>query len=557
MNPSTRLRRQVGLSPVRLRLLARLGLLGFAVLFARAAHLQIYDADRLKHIAESQNRAEVRLEVPRGDILDRTGRRMAVSAPVDSVEVSPWQIRDRRRNARELARALDRPVQEIFERLAPSSTPRWVHRWISPRAAERVRQLDIPGIHLRQEHRRYYPNGSLAAAHIGFTGHDGDGLEGLELLFDRDLSGRGATLPVLRDARGWRLVLGDPQTAVRSARSVRSTLDLGLTDHAERALAAAVRRYGARRGSLIAMDPRNGQVLALAEVPSFDPNRFWAQNPEHFAARAFVEAFEPGSTLKPFTVALALDAGVVEPHVEFDCEGGLWRVRNRLIRDYRPYDVLSVRDIVRVSSNIGSAKIADRLGSARLVEGLRRFGFGTPTGSFFPGEAEGVVHDLRENQDVERANIAFGQGLTVTAAQLAVAGSILANGGRRVTPRLRMGEPAAEPGERVISAETAWSVLEMMRAVVESGTGRAAALPHHPVAGKTGTAQKVVDGRYSNESYVASFLGIVPVPNPRLVMVVVLDEPQDIHTGGRVAAPVFREVANYAIERRVPSGEGA
>ncbi|MCE2392398.1 MAG: penicillin-binding protein 2 [Proteobacteria bacterium] len=533
-----------------------MGILGFAVLLARAAHLQIYDAERLKHIAENQSRAVVRLEPPRGEILDRNGRRLAVSAPVESVEVSPEEIEDRRRTARELARALNRPAREIFERLARGSSPRWVRRWISPRAAERVRELDLPGIRLRQEHRRYYPNGSLAAAHIGFTGHDGKGLEGLELLFDRELSGRGATLPVLRDARGWRLLLSDPQIAVRSARSVRSTLDLGLTDHAARVLETAVRRYNARRGSLFAMDPRNGDVLALAEVPSFDPNRFWDQSPDRFLARVFVDAFEPGSTLKPFTVALALEAGVVQPHVEFDCEGGLWRVRNRLIRDYRPYDVLSVHDILRVSSNIGSAKIANRLGSMRLVDGMRRFGFGTPTGSLFPGEVEGIVRDVREAQAVERANLAFGQGLTVTAAQLAAAGSILANGGRMVTPRLRLDSPPPEPGKRVISEETARSVLEMMRAVVESGTGRAAALPHHAVAGKTGTAQKVVDGRYSNESYVASFMGIVPVSNPRLVMVVVLDEPQKIHTGGRVAAPVFREVANYAIEHLDPQPEG-
>jgi cell division protein FtsI (penicillin-binding protein 3) len=301
----------------------------------------------------------------------------------------------------------------------------------------------------------------------------------------------------------------------------------------------------------------------VAEVPSFDPNRFWEEDRRLFRTSAFTDEFEPGSTLKPFTLAIAFAAGAVTPDTLFDCENGAWRVRNRIIRDHKPHGVLDVRGILRVSSNIGSAKIADRIGSRRLVEGLRAFGFGERSGSGFPGEATGQVRPIAEKQAVERANLAFGQGITVTAVQLAAAASVLANGGLRVVPRLRRiagargGDVAAAPGERVIPQSVARLVVDLMRGVVDDGTGKAAALPHHSVAGKTGTAQKVVDGMYSDDRYIASFMGIVPAHQPRLVLVVVLDEPQDLHTGGVVAAPVFREVAGFAVEQLALPAEGA
>jgi cell division protein FtsI (penicillin-binding protein 3) len=550
--------RRAGLPVGRLSLIAVGGLVAFGALLARAVQLQALDAPRLRQLAAAQTRTTVELQVPRGQLLDRRGHPLAISAPVTSVAALPRAIPDRHHTAVVLAHVLKGPVGEIYARLDPRRSFRWVRRWVPPQTARQLEELALPGIELHPEHRRFYPHGRLAAAYLGFAGRDGRGLSGLELLYDGALSGRGALLPALRDAHGRRLLLGDADAAVESSRDVRLALDLNLSHFAAQALERAVGEHRARGGTLVALDPHTGEVLAFAQVPSFDPNRFWLEPRERFRARAFVDTFEPGSTLKPFTVALALDAGVVSPDTLFDCENGLWRVGGRVIHDFRPHGVLDVRGVLRVSSNIGAAKIAGRLGTRALVEGMRSFGFGVPTNSRFPGESPGRVRRLAEKQAVERANLSFGHGLTVTAVQLAAAGATLANGGRRVTPRLLAAAPTPPPpGERVVSEATARAMLEMMRGAVEEGTGRAAALPHHPVAGKTGTAQKVVDGRYSHDRYVASFLGIVPALNPRLVLVVVLDEPQGVHTGGLVAAPVFREVAQFAVEQlAIPEGAG-
>ena len=543
----------------------RLLVLGFVVvsslvcLTLRATHLQALDGARLAEIARRQAETTLKLGSLRAEIRDRNGMLMAVSASVDSIAASPQAIADRERTAALLGRVLQRPVADVRARLAQSRGFVWIKRWATPREADRLRELDLAGVHLHPERRRFYPNGQLAAAYLGFADRDGRGLSGLELVFDTELRGSVAALPARRDARGNILLALYSGTEGRSGRPVRLSLDARLQHFAERALERALERSGARRGTLVALDPRNGDLLAIAEVPGFDPNRFWLEDPESFRARAFVDAFEPGSTLKPFTIALAIEEGLVEPEEEFDCEGGSWQVLDRRIHDFKPHGILAVRDILRLSSNIGAAKIADRLGSQRLVEGLRRFGFGARTGSGFPGEAPGVVRDLGEAQAVERANLAFGQGLSVTTLQLASAAAVLANGGRRITPRLALDEDGSvdRPGERVVSERTAATVMEMLRAAVARGTGRAASLPNHEVAGKTGTAQKVVDGRYSRDRHVASFVGIVPALNPQLVVAVVLDEPQRGYTGGAVAAPVFREVASFAVEQLAVSVEGA
>ncbi|MEE8313435.1 MAG: penicillin-binding protein 2 [Myxococcota bacterium] len=546
----------------RLLVLACAILACLGALSLRAIQLQALDGARLADIARRQAQTILRLDSLRADIRDRNGTLLAVSANVDSVAASPRAIADLERTAASLARVFQRPVPDVRARLNPARGFVWIKRWATPGEAERLRTLNLRGVHLHPERRRFYPNGDMAAAYLGFADRDGRGLSGLELVFDRELRGSVAALPARRDARGKKLLSVDPGTNGRTGRAVTIGLDAQLQHIAERALERAVARSGARRGTLVALDPYSGELLIVAEVPTFDPNRFWLEDPARFRARAFVDAFEPGSTLKPFTIALALEEGVVAPDEEFDCENGSWRVLDRNIRDFRPHGVLTVSDILRLSSNIGVAKIAERLGSARLVDGLRRFGFGERSGSGFPGEATGVVRNLGEHQAVERANLAFGQGISVTALQLASAGAVLANGGWRVVPRLARhsgSDPAslAEGRERVISQRTADLVMDMLRDAVARGTGRAASLPHHEVAGKTGTAQKVVDGRYSRERHVVSFLGIVPALNPRLVAAVVLDEPEKSYTGGAVAAPVFREVASFAVEQLAAPVEGA
>ena len=548
-------RRRAGLRPGRIDAIAVVALLGFAALFARAIQLQTLDADWLSDRAGRQASTTVEFEALRADLQDRRGNMLAVSATVDSVAAWPKRVSDHRAAARALALPLNLPARELERRLARGSSFVWLQRWVSPDAAARVTRLGLDGVQLMPERRRFYPNGDLAGALVGFADRDGRGLSGVELAYDRELRGVSAELSARRDAHGNVLPTVASAPAARTGRPVRLAIDVRLQHFAESALAESLRRTGARHATLVALDPTTGEILALAEAPGFDPNRFWLEDKSLYRARAFVDAFEPGSTLKPFSVSLALDAGVVRADDVFDCENGSFRIGRRVIRDFHPHGLLTVSDVVRVSSNIGAAKISERLGAHRLVDGLRRFGFGDVPGSGFPGEIAGSVRDLRERQAVERANLSFGQGITVTPVQLVTAMAVFANGGRRVTPHLLAvaqgdGEaPSTELGARVISEQTARVMLGMLRAVVENGTGTAAALPNVAVAGKTGTAQKVKEGTYSQKDYIASFVGIAPAVNPRFVIGVFVDEPQGLHTGGIVAAPVFREVAAYALDQ--------
>ncbi len=553
----TQKRRSAALQRRRLAILAGFGILGFTALGLRAVQLQALDAEWLSARAHAQRQATVRLGPLRGEIRERHGTLLAGSAPVTSVAASPRRMVDGQRTAAALARALSLPQGALRKRLDSRRSFVWVKRWVSPEEAERVQELGLAGVSLLPERKRFYPNRGMAAPYLGFAGRDGEGLTGLELAFDSALRGASTSLPLLRNAHGQTLIHWEGDTHARSGARIVLALDARLQHFAENALADAIQRTRAKHATLIALDPWSGDVLALAQRPTFDPNHFWREDPRRFRTRAFVDSFEPGSTLKPFGIALALEAGVVKPGDRFDCEGGIWHVRNRIIHDFKPHEVLTVRDIVRLSSNIGAAKVADRLGSERLVSGLQRLGFGAITGSGFPGEVPGILKPLRKSQAVERANLAFGQGIAVTAVQLAAAGAMIANGGRRVWPRLvlRLEGPAGSLewpsglGERVLSEATAHEIKKMLHSVVANGTGKAAALPHHSAAGKTGTAQKVVNGRYSTDRYVASFMGFAPVQHPRLVVVVVLDEPRSAHTGGVVAAPVFREVAGFALEQ--------
>ncbi|NRA02529.1 MAG: penicillin-binding protein 2 [Myxococcales bacterium] len=529
----------------------------YGTLLARAAYLQAVDSEWLQEIAERQGRTTIHLGPLRGDLLDRNRDRLALSATVESVSASPRRIEATEDAARKLARILKRSAARFRRILAGGRSFVWVQRWVTPEEADRVRALGITGVNLHPERKRFYPSRDLAAAYLGFAGRDGVGLTGLELAFDNALRGHPTSIPARRDASGVRLIRFAASPGDRRGASIILSLDSRLQHVAERELDAAIARTGASHATLVAIDPRTGDILALAERPSFDPNLFWTQSPQAFRTRAFVHPFEPGSTLKPFVIAVGLEESAIRPGDRLDCEHGSWQVADHVIRDASPYGELSIEDVLRVSSNICAAKIAEKIGSKRLVAGLRKFGFGRTTGSGYPGEAAGVVRALGKHQVLERANLAFGQGMTATALQLATGGAMLANGGRRVWPRLalRMESPEAGHaldwpsgiGERVLSEATAGTIIEMMEAVVENGTGRRARIPHYRVAGKTGTAQKVVDGTYSKDRVVASFLGIVPARDPRLVIVVVLDEPDPGYGGGSAAAPVFRKVASFGM----------
>lgn len=548
-----------GLLRLRRRLgsLAGLLLLGYAGLVARAIQLQAIDGEWLAARAEAQHRATLRLRALRGEIVDRNGDLLAISVDAESVAASPRRISDPEGTARILAASLGLRSQELSRRLTRDGSFVWVKRWVTPDEADRVRALALEGVDLVSERRRLYPHGELAAAYLGFAGRDEVGLSGIEFEFDEELRGSARELPALRDARGRRLVAYSGSTEPRDAARLVLALDAKLQHAAERALDRAIERTGARRGSITVLDPRTGDLLVVAERPGFDPNRFWLERPERFRARALTDPFEPGSTLKPFVFAIALQEGAIRLEEEIDCEGGAWRVADRVIHDWKPYDLLTVGDVLVQSSNIGAAKVGARIGPERLVAGLRAFGFGERAGSGFPGESRGVVHSLRATQVVELSTLAFGQGMTATPLQLAVAGAVLANEGLRIAPRIALRLERADgrlewsTAERipVLPASVTRDTVSLLREVVERGTGRLARVPDVAVAGKTGTAQKVIDGRYASDRFSASFLGLVPADDPRLVVVVALDEPREPHTGGAAAAPVFGEVAAQAAYR--------
>jgi cell division protein FtsI (penicillin-binding protein 3) len=532
----------------RLALLATGALLGFVGLAARSAQLQVLQREELP--SDAGQHVDVAALAPlRGDIVDRDGQQLATSLPRPTVIANPGAMSkaERARTARSLARMLQVPAARLEAKLRSKGRGVKLARGITDEQAEAVRKRALPEVGIELERLRVYPSWelsgrALAASYIGFADVDGNGREGIEYMFDAELRGRGVEQRYFVDGKGNRMLPLRTSVDERRGARVELALDSELQLAAERALERAVDEHKASGGILLALDPWTGDVLALAERPNYDPNYFWNGRQDEFRTRAFQWQFEPGSTLKPFVIAAALDAGVIQLGDVLEVEGEHRKERERM----------SLSDVLRVSSNDGASQIGDRLGSAGLVAGLRRFGFGSPTGSGFPGERAGELHELGAEKHVERAALSFGQGISVTAAQLAVAAASLANGGLRVTPRvaLRVGEreiPRALAAERPVSRSTALAVRDMLRAVVERGTGKAAALTSHIVAGKTGTAQKVIDRKYSDVHFVANFLGIVPEADPRIVVVVAIDDPKGEHTGGSVAAPVFREFAVAAM----------
>ncbi|MCB9724556.1 MAG: PASTA domain-containing protein [Spirochaetaceae bacterium] len=534
----------------------RLAGLVFALLLAaRAAHLTI-DHARAVQLATQQMQTEQRLAPARGTIVDRDGRELAVTIEGFSVFALPHLIDDHDAAARVLARALGLDATRVAERLAAHDRFTYVARWVDPAAAERVLELELAGVGVDREPRRSYPAGSLAATLIGFADIDGKGVRGVEQLEDTWLAGRPRRVRVERDARGRTLALQSTDPREVQGGEIALTLDAAMQGAAEAALEEAVATSRARGGLVVTLDPRTGDLLTLAEAPGFDPNRFREVPYAETRSRAFTDVVEAGSTMKVFLVASALDAGAIDPREIFETEEGWLRVPGKTIRDRKPFGAMTPADVLRVSSNVGAVQIAQRLGRESQHRGLLRFGFGASTGSGYPTESAGLVRDWADWKPVDQATISFGQGLSVTAIQLASALAALANDGERMQPRIvhARRRPAGvwQPTEirsrgLAVSPETARLTLDMMQTVVShDGTGRLAGLDGVPVAGKTGTAQKLDRelGRYSQDRYVAWFMGAVPADDPELVIVVAVDEPAGaLHSGGGLAAPLFARVA--------------
>lgn len=558
------------LAPLRLRLRVTyaLLLLAFVGLVVRAAQLSLLET-RSAARGRSQLLSALELAPERGRIVDRSGADLALTVGVASVYAVPSEIADPDATARQLAALLDLDAARLRERLSQRRPFVFVKRWVEEEDAERIRALELPGVGTVTEPRRAYPHGALAANLVGFANIDGQGVRGIEQMENEWLLGRPQRLAVERDARG-RLLLGpglDPHATAGG--DVALTLDLHLQAAAEAALAEGVEQARAKGGFVVAIEPRTGDVLALAESPSFDPNRFRTVPFPDTRARAFTDAIEPGSTFKTFVIAAALEAGVVRSDEVFDLRGGL-RVPGKTIRDLHPKPMLDVAGILRVSSNVGAVMIGQRVGARRHYETLRRFGFGARTGSGFPDESSGLLRDVARWRPVDAATAAYGQGISVTPVQLAAAVAALGNGGVWMPPRLVRARrtpdgpwqalPLGE-GRRSVSEATAAAVVDMMTGVVhvEGGTGRRARLRGVAVAGKTGTAQKLEpNGRYSHDRYVGWFVGLAPAHDPRVAIAVAIDEPRGVHTGGVVAAPVFARVAAaYLTAQGIPTEPAA
>ncbi len=547
----------------RIKLIGVGFILAFGLIGYRALSLQVLDHELFQKRAQRQYQRIIQLPRQRGTIYDRNGQVLALSTAVDSIYVEPHRIEDVPGTAKALARVLTLSQRRLEVKLNKERRFLWIKRQVSPRESESLRALKLKGVGFIKEHRRFYPNSQLGAQVIGFTGLDPKGLEGLELQYDSEMLGERGFLVVEKDGKGKSLGFGDQDAPVKGGTpgySLVLTLDKNLQYIAEKELAAGVRKAQAKSGTVVVLDPETGKVLAMASYPDYNPNSYRSSRPSQWRNRAVCDSFEPGSTLKPFLVAAALNEGVVSPQQKIDCENGLYRVGGRKVRDTHRYGRLSVADIIKLSSNIGSAKIGKKLERDRYYRYLRDFGFGGRSGIDFPGESKGLLRPPEKWFEADLANISFGQGIAVTALQLARATAVIANGGLLMEADLveqvidsdksLVEKHKPRTVHRVLSEAVAHQVRDMMVSVVsEDGTGPLAQVPGFTVAGKTGTAQKVdpVTGGYSADKRVSSFVGFLPAEAPRLVILVVIDEPEGQTYGGLVAAPVFSRIAEQSL----------
>lgn len=533
----------------------------FLAVAVRAFQLQILQGEKLKRLGEKQHLKEWIVLPKRGTILDRAGEPLALSLEVQSVYARPRRIKEPEAAARSLAQALNLSPRELQQKLRSDKPFVWLKRQISPKEAEKIRALNIEGIGMSFEPNRYYPQGQLAAQVVGFVGRDSQGLEGVELYYDKYIRGESGSPVIERDALGRRvLAQGLEELQIPPGADIHLTIDTSIQHVAEKQLEAAVAKYRAKAGIAIVVEPFTGEILALANYPFFNPNNFTRGSFQQWRNRAVADSFEPGSTFKTILAAAALEEGVVGKEDLFYCEYGKYSFAGRTIHDTHEYGWLPFYKIIQYSSNIGVTKVAEKLKKERYFKYIDRFGFGRPTGIDMPGEAGGMVRAPDSWSPIDLATHAFGQGIAVTPLQLVMAYSAVANGGFLMRPFVvrRVVGPggevlvANEPHvvRRVISERTAQLLTAILKGVVsDGGTGLMASVEGFEVAGKTGTAQKpdLVHGGYSAKKRVASFIGFAPADDPRFVLLVVVDEPEGNVYGGVVAAPAFRNIARGSL----------
>jgi cell division protein FtsI/penicillin-binding protein 2 len=523
----------------------------------RAAYLQVVKHEEMVELAERQQQRTIRISPLRGTIYDRLGRELARSGQVESIFAAPPEMKQQVDTvARVIAQVLQLKPDWVLQKLSERREFVWIKRKVSDEEAAAVKALDLPGIHFVTENKRYYPNGQLAAHVVGYTSIDEIGLDGVELTYDDHIQGQEEYIFVERDARGRTYKRTQPPSC--KGQDVTLTIDAAIQMHVEKALEAAVQRHRARSGVAIVLHPKTGEILALANAPSFNPNSFFTTSEELRRNRAIRDIYEPGSVFKMVTYAAALEEHLAVPEENIDClQGGIVLAGHR-IDDHKSFGVLSVREALENSSNVGAIRLGLRLGSQRLADYIRRFGFGNPTGIDLPGEASGIVRPTGQWSQISIGSISMGQEVGVTAIQMLSAMAVIANEGQWVQPHLiraihsRPSDTLSETTpqtRRVINRKTARTLADMLEGVLLRGTGKLGQLGGYTAAGKTGTAQQIdpETGRYSATRYVASFVGFAPVRDPQICVLVAIDEPHGQYYGGAVAAPVFKEIAEMVL----------
>jgi cell division protein FtsI (penicillin-binding protein 3) len=548
----------------------RIGIIGvmfFALILAigtKAVYLQLFCGSWLSERAANQYEKDQVIAGKRGLIYDRNHHEMAVSIGTTSLAAYPARLKDKKSAARALAGILDLNPRKLAKKLNSQKAFVWIKRHVSPKELSEVKALGINGIDFIPSYCRFYPNKTLAAQVLGFTGIDGHGLEGVEYYYDKVLRGQENSLVILKDAlgRGFakeQKAAEEVATAVDQAKNIVLTIDRTIQFITENALDEAITQFSAQSGMAIVMDPQTGAVLAMANIPLFNPNAFGRFPRESWRNRGITDPFEPGSTMKIFTAAAALETGTCTPSTIFFCENGVYRIGRNVIHDTHPRGWLSLQQIVKFSSNIGVVKVIESIGPDSLHRTLTNFGFGKKTRLDCPGETSGVLSSPKRWSRVDTGAISFGQGISVSALQLVTAASAIANGGSLMQPYivaaitdhngriLERTEPRLV--RTAVSAETAGIVKRIMKTVItEGGTGVNAALEGYSVSGKTGTAQKIDgSGKYAHGKFVSSFLGFAPADEPKVVILVVVDEPEGEHYGGVVAAPAFKKIAHETL----------
>ncbi|MDA0360645.1 MAG: penicillin-binding protein 2 [Proteobacteria bacterium] len=536
----------------RARLLVTLMFMGFMALAARALYCQSVNKDFLQAEAEKRYARTTKLIATRGLITDRNGEALAISTAVETVTANPSQINLESiapEKLIKLSELLDVKLDYIKRRLIQKKTFVYLKRQISPNVAKEVMALKVPGISLQTEYKRYYPNGEATAHLVGFTSRDQKGQEGLEYSYQNTLAGKSGSRRINKNAKNQIIEEVGTISAAENGTELLLSIDRNLQYVAFSEAKNAAIEHEAKSASVVVLDTLTGEILALANWPSYNPNNRSSFTPKLLRNLAIIDQFEPGSTLKPFTVAAALEGKFVKPNTLIDIEDGRFRIGHRTINDTHPQEsLLTVTDIIQRSSNVGTAKISLMMKPKDLWEVLSHSGFGQLPTSRFPGEVRGSLRSADNWKTIEQATISYGHGVSVSLLQLARAYTIFAREGMLVPVTFEKRMQKVE-GSRVISSTTSRSVLAMLETVTqEGGTGTKAAIPGYRVAGKTGTAHKLVGGQYARDKYRSSFVGLAPVSSPRLIVAVVVDEPSGgKHYGGDVAAPVFRKVMEEAL----------